>query len=188
MIRSITGATFALFAATSVQAMTPAPISRPDGLITQVAYGCGVGQTLVNGQCVARTYIRQARRSYRYNAAGIAGPEAVNYAGIAGAAGTPYYAGVVRPPQPQPYYGGGAAPSYYGTPGPSYYTEPHYSPYYHYIADTSGLPWDAVRAYYAGGPWYYGTKGWDDYASRYGIGCTPGSLIKGGDGIMYVCQ
>ena len=65
MIRLIAGATFALFAATSVQAMTPAPISRPDGLITQVAYGCGVGQTLVNGQCVARTAIRQTRRAVR---------------------------------------------------------------------------------------------------------------------------
>jgi hypothetical protein len=172
MIRSITGATFALFAATSVQAMTPAPISRPDGMITQVAYGCGVGQTLVNGQCVARTYIRQARRYARRKAYGV---------------GAPYYAGVVRPPQPQPYYGGGGGETYFG-PGPSYYTEPHYSPYNEYIADTSGLPWYAVRAYYAGGPWYYGTKGWDDYAARGGIGCTPGSLTKGGDGIMYVCQ
>ena len=161
MIRSITGATFALFAATSVQAMTPAPIPQPEGMITQVAYGCGPGKTRYQGACVPR-----------YSA------------GV----GAPYYAGVVRPPQPQPYYGGGAVQSYYGTPGPSYYTEPHYSPYYHYIADTSGLPWDAVRAYYAGGPWYYGTNGWDDYASRYGIGCTPGSLIKGGDGFMYVCQ
>ena len=65
MIRSIMGATFVLFAATSVQAMTPAPISRPDGMITQVAYGCGPGQTLVNGQCVARTAIRQTRREVR---------------------------------------------------------------------------------------------------------------------------
>ncbi len=79
--------------------------------------------------------------------------------------------------------------------GPHYY----YSPY---IADQSGLSWSAVRAFYAGGPWcpvgggYGGPglnnwtcySGWDDYASRNGIGCTPGTLIKGGDGIMYVCQ
>jgi hypothetical protein len=38
------------------------PILRPDGMIKQVAFGCGVGQTLVNGECVARATIRQARR------------------------------------------------------------------------------------------------------------------------------
>jgi hypothetical protein len=45
-----------------------------------------------------------------------------------------------------------------------------------------------VRAYYFGGPWSYGYSGWTDYAARNGIGCVPGSLVKGGDGIMYVCQ
>jgi hypothetical protein len=188
MIRFIASSTFTLMIATSVQAMTPAPIARPDGMITQVAFGCGVGQTLINGQCVARTHIRQARRSYRYNAAGIAGPEAVNYAGIAGAAGTaavaagttPYYAGVVRPvvnaDVVQPVFAGAV---------PAYYTEPHYSPYYHPIANN---PWYAVRTYYAGGPWYSGSNGWADYAARSGIVCTPGTSIRGGDGIMYVCQ
>ena len=65
--------------------------------------------------------------------------------------------------------------------------EPHYSPYNHYF-DVTGQPWYAVRAYYAGGAWYYGSNGWADYAARAGIGCTPGSLVKGGDNIMYVCQ
>jgi hypothetical protein len=90
---------------------------------------------------------------------------------------------------------------------------------YHYHgpfrADLSGLPWDAVRAYYAGGPWCgmvgggfgggygggYGTNvglfgresytcysGWDSYAKLNGIGCTPGTIVKGGDGINYMCQ
>jgi hypothetical protein len=158
MIKLITGATFALSVATSVQAMTPAPMPGPDGMITQVAYGCGAGQTLVNGECVARTTIRQTRRA-------------------AYGAGTPYYAGVVHP----------AEPTTYGILGPGYYTEPHYSPYNHYFSVT-GQPWYAVRAYYAGGPWYEGSNGWADYAARYGIGCTPGSLIKGGDNVMYVCQ
>ena len=62
-----------------------------------------------------------------------------------------------------------------------------------------------MRAYYAGGPWCavgtgegFGTgwwagrwgcySGWADYAQRNGIGCTPGSIVKGGDGINYVCQ
>ena len=52
-------------------------------------------------------------------------------------------------------------------------------------------PWYAVRAYYYGGPWSgprYSYSGWDDYAARYGIGCRPGSVVKGGDGIDYLCQ
>ena len=55
----------------------------------------------------------------------------------------------------------------------------------------TGLPWYAVRAYYFGGPWSgqgYSYTGWSDYAARSGIGCTPGTAIKGGDGIMYNCQ
>jgi hypothetical protein len=88
-----------------------------------------------------------------------------------------------------------------------YVTPYHYNPYNPYVADQSGLSWYAVRAYYAGGPWCgvggttgYGTagglwggswscySGWDDYKGRNGIGCDPGTLSKGGDGIMYVCQ
>jgi len=85
------------------------------------------------------------------------------------------------------------------------YVSPY--PYNRYIADQTGLPWYAVRTYYAGGPWcgargttgytavgvfgrasYTCYDGWDSYARLNGIGCTPGKLIKGGDGIMYVCQ
>ena len=82
------------------------------------------------------------------------------------------------------------------------YVSPHFSPYY---AGATGLPWYAVRAYYAGGPWCgvgsaagwgtgvgYGSwtcySGWADYRQRNGIGCDPGTVIKGGDGILYVCQ
>ena len=80
----------------------------------------------------------------------------------------------------------------------------YYSPY---RADLTGLSWYAVRAYYAGGPWCavgtglgYGTagglwggswtcySGWSDYAQRNGIGCEPGKIVKGGDGIDYACQ
>lgn len=56
---------------------------------------------------------------------------------------------------------------------------------------TSNPSWYAVRAYYMGGPWSgvgYSYAGWSDYASRYGIGCTPGTVVKGGDGILYNCQ
>ena len=80
-----------------------------------------------------------------------------------------------------------------------------------YRADLTGLPWYAVRAYYADGPWcgvagwggagaYSTTVGlfgraswtcysdWNDYKTRNGIGCDPGTIVKGGDGIDYVCQ
>jgi hypothetical protein len=55
----------------------------------------------------------------------------------------------------------------------------------------TGLPWNAVRAYYWDGPWSgngYTYTGWSDYATRNGIACTPGTAITGGDGIMYNCQ
>jgi hypothetical protein len=64
MIRSIAVA-FALALASSAQAMTPAPIPQPDGMITQVAYGCGPGRTRIHGVCVARTTIRHTRREVR---------------------------------------------------------------------------------------------------------------------------
>jgi hypothetical protein len=56
---------FALAVATSAQAITPAPIPQPGGMITQVAYGCGPGTTRVGGVCVARTTIRHTRRYIR---------------------------------------------------------------------------------------------------------------------------
>ena len=62
MIRLITLAGFALALATSAQAMSPAPLHQPDGMTTQVAYGCGLGRTRVAGVCVARTTKRQVRR------------------------------------------------------------------------------------------------------------------------------
>jgi hypothetical protein len=48
-----------------------------------------------------------------------------------------------------------------------------------------------LRAYYADGPWSglgYSYAGWSDYAARNGILCTPGTVIKGGNGILYLCQ
>jgi hypothetical protein len=44
MIRLIAVAGFALAVATSAQAMTLAPIHQPNGMITQVAFGCGPGR------------------------------------------------------------------------------------------------------------------------------------------------
>jgi hypothetical protein len=65
MIRLIAIVSFAFVVATAAQAMTPAPIPQQDGMITQVAAGCGLGRTMVNGVCVARTTIRQTRRAVR---------------------------------------------------------------------------------------------------------------------------
>ena len=61
MIRLIAFAAFALAVTTSAQAMTVAPVHEPDGMITQVAYGCGPGRTRVGGVCVARTSIQDQR-------------------------------------------------------------------------------------------------------------------------------
>jgi hypothetical protein len=62
------------------------------------------------------------------------------------------------------------------------------NPYY----TGTGLSWYAVRAYYYGGPWsgpgWGYANGWADYAAQNGIGCTPGTTVKGGDGILYMCQ
>jgi hypothetical protein len=62
MIRLIAFAGFAMAAATSVQAMTPAPMAQPSGVIVQVREGCGPGMIWMNGGCVARSTIRQDRR------------------------------------------------------------------------------------------------------------------------------
>jgi hypothetical protein len=102
-----------------------------------------------------------ARRQYRRAAIGTAaavGATAYN-------AGSPYYGGTVRGAQAA-YYTGSTFAS--GVPES---TRPHY----------------AVNAYYTGGPWY-GYSGWDDYAARNAIRCTPGTLVKLEDDLMHVCQ
>jgi hypothetical protein len=72
MIRLVAVVCFALSAAVSAQAMTPAPIIlQQDGMITEVALACGVGRTRVNGVCVARTTVRQTRRAVRRCAIGM---------------------------------------------------------------------------------------------------------------------
>lgn len=65
MLRLFSVTVFALFVATAAQGMTPAPVAQADGIMTQVAVGCGVGRTRINGVCVARTTVRQTRRAVR---------------------------------------------------------------------------------------------------------------------------
>src|SRR6476620_6461058 len=83
-----------------------------------------------------------ARRQYRRAAIGTA---AVGAAAVGAGyyAGSPYYSDRVRSAQAA-YYGGYPSGA---------------------LAVDGGTPHYAVRAYYAGGPWY-GYSGWDDYASR----------------------
>jgi hypothetical protein len=71
MVKFIAVAAFALTVTSSAQSMSPAPLHQPHGMITQVAAGCGVGRTRVNGVCVARTTKRQARRAVRRCGAGV---------------------------------------------------------------------------------------------------------------------
>jgi len=95
-----------------------------------------------------------------------------------------------------------------GSAQPRLHVYRSYQPFNPYRPSTSGDPWYAVRAYYAGGPWGcavggagvapvgYGPgynpftcySGWADYKARNGIGCDPGTIVKGGDLIDYVCQ
>ena len=61
MIRLIAVA-FVLAVATSAQAMSPAPLHQPDGMVTQVREACGAGMHLVNGQCIRTSARRNAAR------------------------------------------------------------------------------------------------------------------------------
>src|SRR5882672_5275406 len=108
-----------------------------------------------------------ARRQYRRAAIGTAAAVgasagAAYYGGAGYYAGSPYYSDTVRGARAA-YVGG------YAASAPE--SRPHY----------------AVSAYYAGGPWY-GYSGWDDYATRNAIKCTPGTTVKLDDGLMHVCQ
>ena len=67
MLRLIAFAAFALAVTTASQATPVAPVHEPEGIITQVVAGCGVGRTRVNGVCVSRHEKRQARRCARWN-------------------------------------------------------------------------------------------------------------------------
>ena len=64
MMKLIAVAAFSLAAATSAQAMSPAPLHQPS-MTTQVAFGCGPFRTRVGGVCVARVTKRHIRRQVR---------------------------------------------------------------------------------------------------------------------------
>ena len=43
-------------------AMSPAPLHQPDGMITQVRHACGAGMHYVNGRCITTSARRHVRR------------------------------------------------------------------------------------------------------------------------------
>lgn len=56
MIKLLAVVSVALAVATSAEALPRSPLHQPDGLVTQVREGCGVGRYRVNGVCVTRRY------------------------------------------------------------------------------------------------------------------------------------
>ena len=129
---------------------------------------------------VAGVARRQTRRAVY--GAGLAGAAAVGTAGAVAAANAPYYGGAGYYPAGYGYTGAG----YYsgGGLGAARAAAP---------AAASAAPgsWDVVRTYYHRGPWHgqgYAYNGWDDYATRNGIGCKPGTMTKGDNGVQYRCQ
>lgn len=56
MVRMLAIFAFAVTVATSAQALPSVPLHQPDGMITQVAQGCGAGRVRINGVCVPRGY------------------------------------------------------------------------------------------------------------------------------------
>jgi hypothetical protein len=55
----------AIAIATAAQATSLAPLHQSNGMIIQVREACGAGRVRVNGECVARTDLRQERREIR---------------------------------------------------------------------------------------------------------------------------
>jgi hypothetical protein len=141
---------------------------------------------------VAGVARRQNRRAaYRYDAAGIAGPMAVDYAGIAAAsAGTAAAVGAATSPGwgwgGNPYYAGGPGGPYYG--GGAYGARANYAPPPAAAPSAESAPaWSLYTAYRDNGP-FYGYSGWSDYKARGGIGCDPGTVYKTENGVHYICQ
>jgi hypothetical protein len=67
MFKVMATVVFAAALVSTAQAMPFASSHRPDSMITQARMGCGMGRVMVNGVCVSRAGIRQARRCARWN-------------------------------------------------------------------------------------------------------------------------
>jgi len=144
---------------------------------------------------VAGVARRQNRRAaYRYDAAGMAGPMAVDYAGISAAE-----AGAVGAATSGPYAGGSYAggPYYGGGQGPGPYTQLHgravgpAGPALssgQYLAGVGRPGWNSswgAQAAYVGPAPTANPSGW--HITDTGMACTPGTLITGGNGLPFLC-
>jgi hypothetical protein len=65
MVKAFLIALFGLSLACAAQAMPFTPAHQPDGIVTQVRMGCGMGRVMVNGVCQSRAGMRQERRAMR---------------------------------------------------------------------------------------------------------------------------
>jgi hypothetical protein len=92
MIKLLAVAGMTLVFATSAEALPRLPLHQPDGLITQVREGCGVGRYRVNGVCVTR----RGYYGYGYRRYGYYGPRTYGYYGYRPYRSYGYY-GVRRP-------------------------------------------------------------------------------------------
>jgi hypothetical protein len=61
-LRLIAFAALALAVTTAAEAMSPAPLHQPDGMITQIRHACGAGMHYVNGRCITTSARRHVRR------------------------------------------------------------------------------------------------------------------------------
>jgi hypothetical protein len=128
-----------------------------------------------------------ARRQNRRAAYG--GYGGYGYGLGAAAVGTAAVVGTAAAVASSPYYG----PGYYG-PGvlgarAAYYGGPAAACATGQGCSGQSAPWTLLGAYYAGGPFYSGYGGgWAAYKTTNGIVCDPGTLVKGADGVQYICQ
>jgi hypothetical protein len=67
MLKTLAVVLFALALVGAAQAMPFASTYQPGATVTQARMGCGPGMVVVNGACVARSSMRQARRCARWN-------------------------------------------------------------------------------------------------------------------------
>ena len=61
-LRLIAFAALALAVTTAAEAMSPAPLHQPDGMMTQIRHACGAGMHYVNGRCITTSARRHVRR------------------------------------------------------------------------------------------------------------------------------
>ena len=191
-MKSITKAAITTSAAVCATLLSPGWSEQRGPSLSVESAQARVGRPLtpVSGAGVARrNYRRAAYGGHRYQGYGVAGAAAVGTAVAVGTAAAVanspnYYGGTgCYPGNPYcmggGYYAGGYHPGVWGAQAAYSGAAP--------AAATEPVSWSMMNAYHSGGPWY-SYNGWDDYKTRNGIVCTPGTWTKGDDGLQYLCQ